>query len=293
MVSSRRSDTVRLAIPSKGRIAQPVRELVEKSGLHLIEGDERRLIARTLDPHVEVLFARPIDIPGYVESGAADLGITGRDMVAERCSQVDELLDLGIGKARLVVAVPEEGAVGDVRDLEGARVATEFPNLASAYFQAQGVTVQLVPVSGACEATPYLGLADAIVDLTGSGTTLRTHHLKVIAVVMESSTILIAGRAAQQRAKEKIEEITLALESVIRARGQCYLMMNVRRSAVDEIRTILPGLSGPTVMDVASQEDLVAVHVVVSEDRIYRLISLLRKAGARDILVVPIERMIR
>lgn len=293
MVSSRLSDTVRLAIPSKGRIAQPVRELVEKSGLHFIEGDERRLIARTLDPHVEVLFARPIDIPAYVESGAADLGITGRDMVAERCSQVDELLDLGIGKARLVVAVPEEGQLNDIHDLDGARVATEFPTLATAYFQEQGVSVQLIPVSGACEATPHLGIADAIVDLTASGTTLRTHHLKEIATVMESSTILIAGKEARRRAREKIDEITLALESVIRARGQCYLMMNVRRSGVDEIRRILPGLSGPTVMDVASQEDLVAIHVVVAEDRIYRLISLLRKAGARDILVVPIERMIR
>lgn len=293
MVSSRLSDTVRLAIPSKGRIAQPVRELVEKSGLHFIEGDERRLIARTLDPHVEVLFARPIDIPAYVESGAADLGITGRDMVAERCSQVDELLDLGIGKARLVVAVPEEGQLNDIHDLDSARVATEFPTLATAYFQEQGVSVQLIPVSGACEATPHLGIADAIVDLTASGTTLRTHHLKEIAIVMESSTILIAGKEARRRAREKIDEITLALESVIRARGQCYLMMNVRRSGVDEIRRILPGLSGPTVMDVASQEDLVAIHVVVAEDRIYRLISLLRKAGARDILVVPIERMIR
>lgn len=293
MVNSRPSDMVRLALPSKGRIAQPVRELVEKSGLHLIEGDERRLMAKTLDPHVEVLFARPIDIPAYVESGAADLGITGQDMVAERRSLVEELLDLGIGRARLVVAVPEEGPFGEVADLKGARIATEFPSITTSFFEGRGIPVQLVTVSGACEATPLLGIADAIVDLTSSGTTLRTHHLKEIAVVMASSTVLIASRKAGSLAEEKIGEITLALESVIRARGQCYLMMNVQRSAVSEIRTLLPGLSGPTVMEVASSEDLVAVHVVVAEDRIYRLISLLRKAGARDILVVPIERMIR
>ena len=293
MATSRPTDTIRLAIPNKGRIAQPVRELVEHSGLHLVEGDERRLIAKTLDPQVEILFARPSDIPAYVESGAADLGITGRDMVAEKKATVDELLDLKIGKARLVVAVPEEGEIRSIRDLEGARVATEFPSITGAFFQAAGIRVSLVPVSGACEATPQLGIADAIVDLVSSGTTLRTHHLRVLASVMETSTVLIVHPDARKQRAEKVEEILLALESVIRAKGQCYLMMNVRRSAVEEIKQILPGLSGPTVMEVASSENLVAVHVVVEEDRIYQLIRQLRRAGARDILVVPIERMIR
>jgi len=285
---------VRLAIPNKGRIAAPVMELVEKSGLHLPEtAGERRLITKTLDPHVEILFARPADIPEYVATGAADLGITGRDMVIERGSNVRDLLDLGFGRAKIVLAVREDSEIHSVRDLAGAKVATEFPAITQNFFKKQGVFVNVVLVGGACEATPHLGIADAIVDLSSSGTTLKTNRLRVISDVLETSTHLIANKESLRTKKEKIDEILLALESVVRARGQCYLMMNVKRTALEAIKKVLPGLSGPTVMDVASKEDLVAVHAVVNEERVYTLINALRRAGAKDILVMSIQRMIR
>ena len=281
------SPVVRLAVPNKGRIATPIMELMEKSGLHLLDSGDRRLISRTPDPHIEVLFARPIDIPEYVANGAADLGITGRDMVRERGSDVDELLDLQMGSARLVLAVSEESCFSSPEDLAGARVATEFPAITRDYFRRLGINVTIVPVGGACEATPYLGIADAIVDLVSSGTTLRQNHLVAIGEVLESTTVLIANKQARVGKEEKIDEIVLAFESVLRAGGQCYLMMNVHRSNLEEVKSVLPGLSGPTVMEVASKEDMVAVHAVVSEERVYRLIR------ARDILVMSIQRMIR
>ena len=285
---------VRLAIPSKGRIAAPILELVEKSGLHLPEASaERRLITKTLDPYVEILFARPADIPEYVANGAADLGITGRDMVIERGSDVKDLLDLQSGRAKLVLAVAEDSDIHSVRGLAGAKVATEFPAITRDFFKKQGVPVTIVLVGGACEATPHLGIADAIVDLTSSGTTLKTNRLRVLADVLETSTHLIANKESLRTKKEKIDEILLALESVIRARGQCYLMMNVKRSSLEKVKSVLPGLSGPTVMDVASAEDLVAVHAVVDEERVYALINALRRAGAKDILVMAIQRMVR
>jgi len=284
---------VRLAIPNKGRISFPILELMEKSGLHLLDAGERRLISRTPDPHIEVLFARPIDIPEYVATGAADMGITGQDMVAERGVQVDELLDLQFGRATLVLAVQESSPARSASDLMGAKVATEFPGIAQSYFAEKNIPVHIVQVNGACEATPYLGIAEAIIDLSSSGDTLRSNRLRVITDVMKTSTVVIANRDARTAKSEKIEEIVLALESVIRARGQCYLMMNVRRACLPDVKRVLPGLSGPTVMEVAASEDLVAVHAVVSEDRVYRLINLLKRAGARDILVMSIERMIR
>jgi ATP phosphoribosyltransferase len=285
---------VRLAIPNKGRIAAPIMELVEKSGLHLPEtGIERRLITKTLDPHVEILFARPADIPEYVATGAADLGITGRDLVIERGSDVKDLLDLQSGRAKLVLAVREDSEFQSVRALAGAKVATEFPAITQKFFEKQGIPVDIVLVGGACEATPHLGIADAIVDLSSSGTTLKTNRLRVLADVLETSTHLIANRESLRTKKEKIDEILLALESVVRARGQCYLMMNVKRSSLDSVKSVLPGLSGPTVMDVASAEDLVAVHAVVSEERVYALINTLKRAGAKDILVMSIQRMVR
>jgi ATP phosphoribosyltransferase len=288
------SDIVRLAIPNKGRIAAPIIELVEKSGLHLAEtGEQRRLITRTLDPHVEILFARPVDIPEYVATGAADIGITGHDMVVERGSDVQELLDLQSGRAKLVLAVHEDSEITRVNQLAGLKVATEFPTITRAYFKKHRVDVEVVIVGGACEATPHLGIADAIIDLSSSGTTLKTNRLRVIDEVMVTSTQLIGNHDSLKTKKEKIDEIHLALESVIRARGQCYLMMNVKRTSLDAVRCLLPGLSGPTVMDVASSEGLVAVHAVVNEERVYMLINQLKRAGAKDILVMAIQRMIR
>lgn len=284
---------IRLAIPNKGRIAAPIMDLMEKSGLHLQDTSERRLITRTLDPHVEILFARPVDIPEYVANGAADLGITGHDMVTERESDVEELLDLQFGKATLVLAVRDDSDITSVQQLKGAKIATEFPVITKRYFAGKKVPVSIVLVGGACEATPHLGIADAIVDLSSSGNTLKTNRLRVIDEVLETSTHLIANRTSMKTKKEKIDEIRLALESVIRARGQCYLMMNVKRSSLEKVKSVLPGLSGPTVMDVASSEDLVAVHAVVGEERVYTLINSLRRAGARDILVMSIQRMIR
>ncbi|MDD1667705.1 MAG: ATP phosphoribosyltransferase [Methanomicrobiales archaeon] len=291
-MSSRPSDLVRLAVPNKGRIAGPVREILGKCGLHP-EGDGRQLIAPTRDPLVEILFARPADIPEYVASGVADLGITGLDLVRERGVQVRDLLDLQVGRARLVVAVPDESGVKGLAGLAGARVATEFPSITRDFFGEQGIVISVVRVGGACEVTPHLGIAEAIVDLTASGETLRTHNLREIAEILATSTRLIGNEESCRSKGEKVEEIRVALESVIRARGQCYLMMNVRRPALGKVKKVLPGLSGPTVMEVASSEDLVAVHAVVEEDRIYRLIPLLKKAGARDILVMPIDRMVR
>ena len=288
------SDIVRLAIPNKGRIAAPIMDLVEKSGLHLAEsGSERRLITRTLDPHVEILFARPVDIPEYVANGAADLGITGHDMVIERESDVEELLDLQFGKAKLVLAVHEDSPVTSAKELAGLKIATEFPVITRTYFARHRIDVEIVQVGGACEATPHLGIADAIVDLSSSGTTLKTNRLRVIDEVLVTSTHLIANRDSLKKKREKIDEIHLALESVIRAKGQCYLMMNARRECLDAVRRVLPGLSGPTIMDVASSEGLVAVHAVVNEERVYTLINQLKRAGAKDILVMSIQRMIR
>ena len=288
------SDIVRLAIPNKGRIAAPIMDLVEKSGLHLAEaGEQRRLITKTLDPHVEILFARPVDIPEYVATGAADLGITGHDMVMERGSKVVELLDLQSGRAQLVLAVHEDAKITRAGELAGLKVATEFPTIARAYFKKQKVDVEIVLVGGACEAAPHLGIADAIIDLSSSGTTLKTNRLRVIDQVLSTSTLLIANPGSLKTKKEKIDEIHLALESVIRARGQCYLMMNVKRTSLDAVRAVLPGLAGPTIMDVASSEGLVAVHAVVNEERVYMLINQLKRAGAKDILVMAIQRMIR
>jgi ATP phosphoribosyltransferase len=214
-------------------------------------------------------------------------------MVVERGSDIQELLNLGFGTARMVLAVPESSGITDPAALAGKRVSTEFPAITRKYFKQIGIRPIIVPVGGACEATPLLGISDAIVDLTSSGTTIRQNRLVIIDTVLETTTMLIANRKAQTEKSQKIGEIHLALESVINARGKSYLMMNVPRTSLSAVREIIPGMSGPTIMDVVSSEDMVAVHAVVGEDKVYQLISRLREAGARDILVMAIERLIR
>jgi ATP phosphoribosyltransferase len=286
------SGKIRLAIPNKGRIAEPIGDLMDKSGIHVIMSAARQLIAKTADPEIEVLFVRPIDIPEYVAKGVADLGITGIDMVEERNSDVEILTDLKFGSAKLVLAVPEKSGIQSVKDMEGLRIATEFPGIVSRYFAEKGVNVTIIEVSGACEAAPQLDVADAVADLTSSGATLEMNKLRIVEEILSSSTRVIANHDAMQTKRGKIEEILLAFESVIHAKGQCYLMLNADKAKLDEIRNLIPGLGGPTVMDIAGGTS-VAVHAVVPYERVYQLISTLKRAGARDILVLEITRMVR
>ncbi len=284
---------VRIALPNKGRVYEPILKLFERAGLHIVDHSERSLFARTVDDDISLLFARARDIPEYVESGAADLGITGEDFIRESGARVETMLDIGIGNADLVLAVPDESSIEGIGQLAGKKIATEFPRVTKKFFDSHGVSVHVVEVSGATEITPHIGVADAIVDLTSSGTTLSINHLKVIAHVLHTSQRLIASEAGLAKNKKKISEVTLALESVIEASGKRYLMMNVPVDSLDAVKKKLPGLSGPTIMKVESSSPMCAVHAVVPEREIYRVINDLKGVGARDILIVPIERIVR
>jgi len=281
---------MRIAVPNKGRLHDPSVELLDRAGLHVVDGADRKLYADTVDPDVTVLYARAADIPEYVADGAADIGITGLDQVEEHASgDLVELLDLGFGQCKLVLAAPEDGDVQGVGDLEGGTVATEFPTITREFFDEQGVDVTITEVSGATELTPHVDIADAIVDITSTGTTLRMNRLGVVADVLESSVRLFARPDVVD--DEKVEQVRMALESVKSAEGKRYLMMNVPEDDLDAVEDVIPGLGGPTVMDIAGS-DMVAVHVVVDEDQVFETITDLKAEGASDILVTEIERMV-
>ncbi len=281
---------IRIAIPNKGRLHDPTVTLLKEAGLPVQDGGTRKLFAKTADPDITYLFARAADIPEYVQDGAADVGVTGLDLINETDADVDILLDLKFGGANLVLAVPEDSSIACAGDLKGMRVATEFPNITDKYFQNIGVSVDVIKVSGACEMTPHVGIADAIVDISSSGTTLLTNHLKMIDKVFTSSVYLIANKDTKKN-NNKVGQIKTALESVLRAKGKRYLMMNVPADSLETVKKVLPGLAGPTVMKVESSDSVLAVHAVVNADMIFATVDELKKAGARDILVVPIERM--
>ena len=280
---------MRIAVPNKGRLHEPALELLERAGLHVQDGADRKLYANTVDPDVSVLFARAADIPEYVSDGAAALGITGLDQARESESELVDLLDLGFGACRLVLASPEDGGVTSPEELSGGTVATEFPKITRNYFEAVGVSPDIVEVSGATELTPHVDIADAIVDITSTGTTLRMNRLSIVDEVLESSVRLFADPTVAD--DPKVTQIRTAFRSVLDADGKRYLMMNVPEDALEDVKARIPGMGGPTVMDIAG-DDGVAVHVVVDEREVFEVIPELKSAGASDILVTEIERLV-
>jgi len=287
---------LKIALPNKGRLAEEARELFNDAGLEVRAQGERALTA-SLGGEFEALFVRAQDIPEFVADGAADAGVTGWDLVSESGRLLDSRLDLGFGKCRLVVAVREESPVRQTSDLApGTRVATVFPRITRHFFDSRSVAVEVVPVSGAAEIAPHLGIADVVVDLTSTGSTLKVNGLREVETVMTSTARLIAapgGWAADREAGKgrALSELASALESVLRARGQRYLMANVPREALARVREVIPGLNGPTVIDIMNGGTHVAVHAVVPAATIYRTIASLKALGAEGILVTRIERL--
>jgi len=284
---------LRIALPNKGRLAEQSLVLFEKAGLKAESRVERALVAN-LGSEFQGIFVRAQDIPELVADGAADLGVTGADLIREAQQEVSDLLDLEFGRCRLAVAVKEDHPARDPRDLEpGTRVATTFPRSASAYFEELGVEVRVAPVSGAAEIAPLLGVADVIVDLVSTGSTLRVNGLREIGTILESSARLLAHpRAMDDPSKGPVvAELVTALESVIRARAKRYLMANVPRNRLGEVKEVIPGLTGPTIVEIQNGNGWVAAHAVVDADRIYQTITRLKALGAEGILVTPIERL--
>jgi len=279
---------LKIALPNKGRLADDARELFDDAGLEVrVRGD--RALTASLGGAFEALFVRAQDIPEFVADGAADAGVTGWDLVLESGRTLETRLDLGFGRCRLVVAAREDRAAASLDTLAGARVATPFPRLAREFFAARAIAVDVVPVSGAAEAAPHLGIADVVVDLTSTGSTLRVNGLREVATVLDSTARLIAApERLRDDQRAALADLTAALDSVLCARGQRYVMANVPRAALDGVRAVLPGLDGPTVVDVLDGGALVAVHAVVPAADIGRVVAALKALGARGILVTRI-----
>jgi ATP phosphoribosyltransferase len=281
---------MRIAVPNKGRLHDPATDLLERAGLHIVDGADRKLYAETVDPDVTVLFARAADIPEYVADGAADVGITGLDQAREADpGNLTDLLDLEFGSCKLVLAAPEDGDIATVEDLDGGTVATEFPHITEQYFADRQIDVDIAEVSGATELTPHVDIADGIVDITSTGTTLRMNRLAVIDDVLESSVRLFAREDVAD--DTEVQELRMALQSVLAADGKRYLMLNAPEDQLEEVKDVIPGMGGPTVMDIAGN-GTVAVHAVVDEREVYETINRLKEVGASDVLVTEIERLV-
>jgi len=279
-----------LAVPAKGRMAEPALRLCADAGLSF-EVTERSLVVPCANAPVDLLLVRPSDIPEYAQDGVVDLGITGANLVAEAGADVVTLAELGFAHCTLDAAVPVDAAQTDVEELGGLRVATAYPVSTRRLLDERGVQCELVPVSGSVEAAPRLGLAEAIVDLVSTGSTMSANGLRRIGTLLTSQAVLVGGRAAIEARRDLVGRLELMLSGVVAARRRRYVMMNAHVDDLPAIRAVLPGMGAPSVLQLADEGEI-AIHAAVDADEVWSLLPVLRQAGATSILVLPIERLV-
>jgi ATP phosphoribosyltransferase len=278
-----------VALPSKGRLREPSWSLLEASGVDPQEPGERVLQAHCRNADIDLLFVRADDVPEYVQDGIVDCGITGLDLIYERESDVEVLLRLGFGTCSLQAAVSIEDGATRIEDLEGRRIATSHPRTTAKLLTDRGIKAEIIPVAGSVEISPRLGLADAIVDLVSTGSTLRTNGLRSLGVLFESEAVLVGRRGSTDL--EARRTLTMVLGSVINARANRYLLFNVAKDRLTDVTAVLPTKGSPTVMDLATP-GVVAVHALVPASQIWALLPKLESYGASSILTLPVERMV-
>lgn len=274
----------RIGIPSKGRLAEQSEQLLNLAGFKF-RRQNRSLFARVRDSEIDVTFLRADDIPVLCAEGAIDMGITGSDLVEEADVEVETLLPLGVGKCRLALCVPDNQSFAEPQQLDGKRIATSFPVVTRNYLQKFGVNAHLVKLTGSVEVMISLGVADAIVDLVETGSTLAANRLKVVADIGQYETVLIRNR--QSGSDQLVSQIVRRLEGVVIARSYSLLEYNIPRKKLAEAEKITPGFSSPTVSALEDSQ-WCAVRVMVRRKEVIQVMESLEELGAAAILETEI-----
>ncbi len=279
-----------LAIPNKGRLVEPTLRLLHDTGL-VFEERDRSLVSRVENVDLDILFVRTNDVVEFVRDEVADLGITGGDLLAESGVDLPVVHSLGYGRCRLTAAVPDDAPQRRIEDLAGLRVATAHPRAAGAWFAGRDIDVEVIPLSGAVEVAPRLGLAEAIVDLVSSGETLASNGLRSIGELFASEAVLVANVRSLGAEAEAVDRLVTMLGAVLEGRRRKYVMMNAPAERLAVLERLLPGLESPSVIPLA-HPGMIAIHAVVGADDVWGLLPRLKAAGASGILVLPIEKLV-
>ncbi|WP_442588485.1 ATP phosphoribosyltransferase [Pedobacter sp. AW31-3R] len=280
--------TLKIAIQKSGRLNEKSVEILKNCGLSF-ENYKSSLISTVTNFPLEILFLRDDDIPEYVQDGIADLGIVGENVITEVDADVTYLQKLGFGKCTLKIAIPNESEITDVAGLEGKAIATSYPVILEKYLKDNNVNAVVRTISGSVEIGPGLGLSDAICDIVSTGGTLKSNGLKPFAEVMKSEAVLIGNKGIELN--EDVQELLQRIRSVLRAKETKYVVLNVAKSNLEKVVSLLPGVKSPTIVPLF-EPDWVAVHSVIAEQDFWEKINSLKAAGAEGIVVMPIEKII-
>ena len=281
---------IRIAVQTKGRLNEDSLSLLREAGIS-IEDSKRKLLTKSEDFPVEVLYLRDDDIPQAVNMGVADAGIVGLNEVEEKNFTVDLVHRLGFGKCRISLAVPKNVEYTGLDYFNGKRIATSYPVILSRFFAEKQIDAEIHEIAGSVEIAPGIGLADAIFDIVSSGSTLVSNRLKEVEIVMESEAVLIANPWLSTEKKEILEELLFRINAVQIAEDKKYILMNVPTDNLEQVLSVLPGMKSPTIMPLATP-GWSSVHTVLEEKRFWEIINKLKSAGAEGILVLNIEKMV-
>lgn len=281
---------LKIAIQKSGRLSEESVRLLKDCGINISNG-LNKLKAEADNFPLEVYFLRDDDIPQYVEDNVADIGIVGENVLLEKNKTVRSVYKLGFGKCRLSIAFPKDKTFGSIKDINGLRIATTYPNILSSFLKKKKLKAEIHEISGSVEIAPGIGLADAICDLVSSGSTLLTNGLKEVEVVLRSEALLIANKNLSKEKKQLLEKLLFRIKALRAAKNNKYILLNAPNNKLKQICEILPGMKSPTILPL-DKKGWSSVHSVVEENQFWEIIEKLKLNGAEGILVVPIEKMI-
>ena len=281
---------ITIAIQKSGRLNEESLSMLKKCGISIDNGkDQLKAPARNFP--MEVLYLRNGDIPQYLRDGVVDLAIIGENLIYEKGKDLIVLEKLGFSKCRVSIAVPKETVFNNIRELDGKRIATSYPNTVNQFFSENDINADLHIINGSVEIAPNIGLADAICDIVSSGSTLFKNNLKEVAKILESEAVLVQSPNLLSEKQKIVEKLIFRIGTVIRAKKSKYILLNAPNDKIEVISNILPVLKSPTVLPLA-KEGWSSLHSVIDETSFWKVIDELKSAGAEDILVCPVEKMV-
>jgi len=282
---------IRLAVQKSGRLNLESLKILEDCGISIDNGkDQLKTSARNFP--MEVFFLRNSDIPQYIRDGVVDLAIIGENLLVEKGADLQVLEKLGFSKCKVSIAVPKELKFRGLKDLEGKRIATSYPNTVKIFLNENNINADLHIINGSVEIAPNIGLADAICDIVSSGSTLFKNNLKEVVEIAKSQAVLVQANSLTSDKIELIDKLRFRLQSVLRAKKSKYILLNAPNDKINSISSILPVLKSPTVLPLA-KNGWSSLHSVINAEDFWEVIDKLKEAGAEDILVCPIEKMVR
>jgi ATP phosphoribosyltransferase len=282
--------TVKIAVQKSGRLYEGSMKLLKECGIEVSNGNNQLRVLSGNFP-AEIFFLRDDDIPEYVQDAVADIGFVGQNVIKEKNKDVDIIENLGFGKCRLSIAVPKNGPLKSVNDLNGRKIATSYPLILAEYLEQENISASIHEISGSVEIAPKIGLADAICDLVSSGNTLFTNELKEIETILFSEAVLISNKNLSPAKKDILQSFLFRIRSVKQAKNNKYVLLNAPDEKLDTICKLLPGMKSPTILPLA-ETGWSSVHSVINEADFWDVIEQLKANGAQGILIIPIEKMI-